>query len=42
MAELTRKDIELMAPVGSCESLMAAIQGVADSVYFVVEKLNMR
>ncbi|HIS34761.1 MAG TPA: U32 family peptidase [Candidatus Avirikenella pullistercoris] len=42
MAELTRKDIELMAPVGSYESLMAAIQGGADSVYFGVEKLNMR
>lgn len=31
-----------MAPVGSYESLMAAIQGGADSVYFGVEKLNMR
>jgi putative protease len=37
-----RKDIELMAPAGSYESLMAAIQGGADSVYFGVEKLNMR
>lgn len=31
-----------MAPVGSYESLMAAIRGGADSVYFGVEKLNMR
>ena len=31
-----------MAPVGSYESLMAAIQGGAGSVYFGVEKLNMR
>ncbi|NNM67505.1 MAG: U32 family peptidase [Spirochaetales bacterium] len=31
-----------MAPVGSYESLMAAIQGGADSVYFGVEQLNMR
>jgi len=39
---LQRKDIELMAPAGSYESLRAAIQGGADSVYFGVEKLNMR
>jgi len=31
-----------MAPVGSYESLMAAIQGRADAVYFGVEHLNMR
>ncbi len=31
-----------MAPVGSFESLHAAIQGGADSVYFGVERLNMR
>jgi U32 family peptidase len=37
-----RRDIEIMAPVGSNESLMAAIQGGADSVYFGVEQLNMR
>jgi putative protease len=40
--QLTRKDIDLMAPVGSFESLMAAIQGNADSVYFGLGKLNMR
>jgi len=39
---MKRKDIELTAPVGSYESLMAAIQGGADSVYFGVENLNMR
>ena len=39
---LSRKEIELMAPVGSYESLQAAIQGGADAVYFGVEKLNMR
>jgi U32 family peptidase len=39
---MKRKDIELMAPAGSYESLMAAIQGGADSVYFGVEQLNMR
>jgi putative protease len=35
-------DIEIMAPVGSYESLMAAIQAGAGSVYFGVEHLNMR
>lgn len=38
----TRKDVEIMAPAGTYESLMAAIQGGADSVYFGVEQLNMR
>ena len=36
------KDIEIMSPVGSYESLMAAIQGGANSVYFGIEQLNMR
>ena len=36
------KDFEIMAPVGSRESLAAAIQAGADSVYFGVEQLNMR
>lgn len=40
--KLKRSDFEVMAPVGSFESLMAAIQGGADSVYFGAEKLNMR
>jgi putative protease len=39
---IKRKDVEIMAPVGSYESLMAAIQGGADSVYFGIENLNMR
>jgi len=34
--------IELMAPAGNFESLQAAIQNGADSVYFGVEQLNMR
>lgn len=34
--------IEIMAPAGSFESLAAALQGGADSVYFGVGKLNMR
>lgn len=39
---LLRSDINLMAPVGSYESLAAAVQAGANSVYFGVEKLNMR
>ncbi len=39
---LNRNDIELMAPVGSYESLMAAINAKADSVYFGAGNLNMR
>lgn len=39
---MERKDIDLMAPVGSYESLSAAIQAGANSVYFGIEKLNMR
>ena len=39
---MKRTDIEIMAPAGSYESLMAAIQGGADSVYFGVDQLNMR
>jgi putative protease len=33
---------ELLAPVGSFESLHAAIRAGADSIYFGVEQLNMR
>jgi len=36
------KDYEVMAPVGSRDSLSAAIQAGADSVYFGIGKLNMR
>lgn len=39
---MTRKDFEIMAPVGSYESLNAAIQAGADAVYFGIEGLNMR
>ena len=39
---MNRNDIEIMAPAGSYESLIAAIQGGADSVYFGAEELNMR
>lgn len=39
---MKRKDFEIMAPVGSYESLMAAINAGADAVYFGVEGLNMR
>jgi len=38
----TRTDFEIMAPVGSWESLAAAFQAKADSVYFGIESLNMR
>ncbi|MBO6117795.1 MAG: U32 family peptidase [Bacteroidales bacterium] len=36
------EDFEIMSPVGSYESLSAAIQAGADSVYFGVGSLNMR
>ncbi len=39
---LLRKDIEIMAPAGSWESLASAIKAGANSVYFGIEKLNMR
>ena len=39
---LKRSDFEIMAPVGSRESLFAAIQAKADAVYFGGENLNMR
>lgn len=38
----TSGKIELMAPAGSFESLQAALDNGADSVYFGVEQLNMR
>lgn len=34
--------IELMAPAGNFESLQAALENGADSIYFGVEQLNMR
>lgn len=39
---MTRDDFEIMAPVGSPESLAAALQAGADSIYFGIENLNMR
>ena len=39
---MNRRDIEIMAPAGSYESLTAAVQGGADSVYFGIGQLNMR
>ncbi len=38
----SRKDIEILAPAGNFESLMAALQAQADAVYFGVGRLNMR
>ncbi len=40
--QLERKDIEILAPVGSWESLVAAVAAGADAVYFGVGELNMR
>lgn len=37
-----RGDFELLAPAGSYESLTAAGQAGADSIYFGIEQLNMR
>jgi putative protease len=39
---MNKKNIEIMAPAGSFDSLTAAIQGGADSIYFGIEQLNMR
>lgn len=39
---MERKDFEIMAPVGSYESLYSAINAGADAIYFGVEGLNMR
>ncbi|MDE5887006.1 MAG: U32 family peptidase [Muribaculaceae bacterium] len=39
---MNRKDFEIMAPVGSRESLAAAISAGTDAVYFGIEGLNMR
>ena len=39
---ISRNEIEIMAPVGSYESLMAAINAGANSIYFGIEQLNMR
>jgi len=39
---MKREEFEIMAPVGSRESLAAALQAGADSIYFGIERLNMR
>ncbi len=39
---MNRKDFEIMAPVGSYESLYAAIDAGTDAIYFGIEGLNMR
>lgn len=39
---MERKDFEIMAPVGSWESLAAALAAGTDAVYFGIEGLNMR
>ncbi len=39
---MIQNEYEIMAPVGSRESLAAAINAGADSIYFGIEKLNMR
>ena len=39
---MATEDFEIMAPVGSRESLAAALSAGADSVYFGIENLNMR
>lgn len=39
---MKRNEFEIMAPVGSYESLYAAINAGANSIYFGVEGLNMR
>ncbi|MBQ8565216.1 MAG: U32 family peptidase [Bacteroidaceae bacterium] len=39
---MRREEFEIMAPVGCYESLQAAIQSGANSIYFGIEGLNMR
>ena len=39
---MKREEFEIMAPVGSRDSLAAALQAGADSIYFGIERLNMR
>jgi putative protease len=42
MSSIKNREVELLAPAGNFESIIAAIQGGADAVYFGVGKLNMR
>ncbi len=39
---MNKSKIEIMAPAGSWEAMMAAIKAGADSIYFGIEQLNMR
>jgi len=39
---MSKRKVELMAPAGNWESLQAAINAGADSVYFGIDQLNMR
>ena len=39
---MEKKELEIMAPAGNFECLMAAVEGGADSVYFGIGHLNMR
>ncbi len=39
---MNQRKIEIMSPAGGMDSLIAAIQGGADAIYFGVEQLNMR
>ncbi len=39
---MKKQNVEIMAPAGGFDSMMAAIQGGANSIYFGVEQLNMR
>jgi len=41
-SQMKTEDFEIMAPVGSPESFAAANQAGADSIYFGIERLNMR
>ena len=39
---MKREDIEILAPVGSWESLAVAVKSGANAVYFGIDRLNMR
>jgi len=39
---MKQKQVEVLSPAGSFESLQAAINAGADAIYFGVEQLNMR
>ena len=39
---MDKRELEIMAPAGGFDCLVAAIEGGADSVYFGIGHLNMR